>query len=207
MPRPSVSVRAAVAEDLPELLRLYEQMRGDAHARGGRTPEQHRAGAEERYREALASPDTRMVVAVEPGGDRVVGMALLTLGPLSALVEGLAVVMSQVQVTPEWRRRGAGRALVAVAAQFAEERGAESVSVGVLPQARDSQRFYARLGFAPLVVRRAAPLAVLRRRLGADAFAPPVPTVGEAVHTAQRRGVRARTVTARAVASARRRSA
>jgi len=111
-----------------------------------------------------------------------------------------------VHVSRGARHRGAGKALVTAAAQFAEDRGADAVSVSVYPQARDSQRFYARLGFAPLVVRRVAPLSVLRRRLGQETVAPPMPGVGEAVHTAGRRGLRARAVTARAVATARRRS-
>lgn len=189
------------------MLCLFEEMREDARTRGGRTVEQQRAAAEERYLVAVAHPDTRLVVAVDDSDGRVVGMALLATGPFSSLVDTPCVVMSQVHVTAGARRRGAGRALVVSAAQFAEERGADAVSVSVPPQSRDSQRFYARLGFAPLVVRRVAPLPVLRRRLGVDAVAPPVPTVGEAVHTAGRRGLRARAVTARAVATARRRSA
>jgi hypothetical protein len=32
-------------------------------------------------------------------------------------------------------------------------------------QMRDTQRFYARLGFGPVVVRRSVPVSVLRRRL------------------------------------------
>jgi hypothetical protein len=38
----------------------------------------------------------------------------------------------------------------------------------VYPQLREVNRFYARLGLAPVVVRRAAPTALLRRRLAAD---------------------------------------
>lgn len=206
MPRAELSVRPATREDLPAVLCLYDEMREDTRARSGRTPEQQRAAAEERYLVAMAHPDTRLVVATDPSDGGVVGMALLALGPLSSIVDTLTVVMSQVHVSRGARHRGAGKALVTAAAQFAEDRGADAVSVSVYPQARDSQRFYARLGFAPLVVRRVAPLSVLRRRLGQETVAPPMPGVGEAVHTAGRRGLRARAVTARAVATARRRS-
>jgi hypothetical protein len=40
--------------------------------------------------------------------------------------------------------------------------------VNVPPAARDVNRFYARIGFAPMVVRRSAPVAQLRRRLGVE---------------------------------------
>jgi hypothetical protein len=39
------------------------------------------------------------------------------------------------------------------------------VITSVLPQMRETQRFYARLGFGPVVVRRSATVSVLRRRL------------------------------------------
>jgi hypothetical protein len=37
----------------------------------------------------------------------------------------------------------------------------------VSPTGRDANRFFARLGFAPLVIRRIAPVGTLRRMLGA----------------------------------------
>ncbi len=40
--------------------------------------------------------------------------------------------------------------------------------VNVPPTARDVNRFYARIGFAPLVVRRTAPIGHLRRKLGVE---------------------------------------
>jgi hypothetical protein len=52
---------------------------------------------------------------------------------------------------------------------FADEVGAGDVVVNVPPNARDVNRFYARLGFAPLVVRRSAPVGHLRRKLGVEA--------------------------------------
>lgn len=205
MARPALTVRAAVEADLPAVLCLFDEMR-EGRGRAGRAEDQARSAAAERYLGAIAHPDHRLVVATDEADGGVVGMALLSLGPLSSLVETPSVVMSQVHVTGPARRRGAGRSLVTAAAHWAEERGADAVVVNVLPQSRESQRFYARLGFAPLVVRRAAPLAVLKRRLGQETVAPPMPSVGEAVHTAGRRGLRARSATARAVATARRRS-
>ena len=41
----------------------------------------------------------------------------------------------------------------------------DSVVVAVGPTTRDANRFFARLGFAPQVIRRSAPVAALRRAL------------------------------------------
>lgn len=92
-------------------------------------------------------------------------MALFSVAPANALLDTPALHVSHAVVADRHRRRGAGKALVAAAAAFAEERGLEQVVVSVNPGSRDANRFYARLGFAPLAVRRVAPTAVVRRHL------------------------------------------
>jgi GNAT superfamily N-acetyltransferase len=197
-----VLVRRAGESDVPALLELFDEMSATMGRRSPRPPQTARAQAEQRYRRALTSPEQQMLVALEPDGT-VVGMSLLEVSN-STLEDTSTVLMVHTHVRRTARRHGAGRALVAAAAAWAEDRGAEMVSVNVYPQHRESQRFYVRLGFAPLVVRRVVPLQVLKRRLGQDSPAPPVATVGEALHTATRRGLRARIVTARAVSERRR---
>ena len=54
------------------------------------------------------------------------------------------------------------------ATAYAEEIGSEHVAVNVLPQVREANRFYAKIGFTPLVVRRVASVATLRRSLGLE---------------------------------------
>ena len=81
--------------------------------------------------------------------------------------------MSHAVVADRHRRRGAGRALVAAAAAFAEERGLDQLVVSVHPGSREANRFFARLGFAPLAVRRSAPVAAVRRRLPHGEARPP----------------------------------
>ena len=61
-----------------------------------------------------------------------------------------------------------GTALLREAAGFADEVGAGDVVVNVPPSHRDVNRFFARYGFAPMVVRRSAPIGQLRRRLGVE---------------------------------------
>lgn len=169
MPWTSVRVRPATADDLPALLAFGEELREQLSpaADGKRTrsaPALGRAGLESRYLEALADPDRHLVVAVTDDDSRL-GMALFTVAPANALLDTPALHVSHAVVADKHKRRGAGKALVAAAAAFAEERGLEQVVVSVHPGSRDANRFFARLGFAPLAVRRVAPTAVVRRRL------------------------------------------
>ncbi len=96
--------------------------------------------------------------------------------------------MSHAVVSNRYKRRGAGKALVAAAAALAEERGIEQLVVSVNPGSRDANRFFARLGFAPLAVRRAAPVAVVRRSLAAGDVRP----ADHVVRRRPRRGPRLR---------------
>jgi ribosomal protein S18 acetylase RimI-like enzyme len=165
----SVRVRPATAEDLSAIVSFAEELREQVGSvvdrkRGRLSPAASRAGLESRYREALGDPERHLVVAVADD-DAPLGMALFTVGPANALLDTPAVHVSHAVVADRHKRRGAGKALVAAAASFAEERGLDQVVVSVHPGSREANRFFARLGFAPLAVRRAAPTAVIRRRL------------------------------------------
>jgi ribosomal protein S18 acetylase RimI-like enzyme len=169
MPWTSVRVRPATADDLPELIALGEELRehlGPAVSakRLRAAPAANRAGLEARYLEALADPERHLVMAVTDDG-QVLGMALFTVGPRNTLLDGAALHVSHAVVADRHKRRGAGKALLAAAAAFADEQGLDQVVVSVNPTSRDANRFLARLGFAPVAVRRVAPTAVLRRRL------------------------------------------
>jgi GNAT superfamily N-acetyltransferase len=161
--RAVVTVRAARAEDVPALVDLWLELRDDGLRRRGSTPESPEHAAA-RFELALADESSRIVVAVYEG--TIIGMAQLWRTRPSLLGDTSSVELSAMHVAGAHRRRGAGKALVAAAVAYADEMAAESVVVSVFPQHRDANRFYARLGFAPLVVRRVAGVASLRRRLG-----------------------------------------
>jgi ribosomal protein S18 acetylase RimI-like enzyme len=173
----AVRVRPATAADIPAMLAFAEELR-EQHGptvdrkRARATPSAGRAGLTARYAEALDDPDRHLVVAVADD-DVPLGMALFSVAPGNALLDTPALHVSHAIVADKNKRRGAGKALVAAAASFAEERGLEQVVVSVHPGSRDANRFFARLGFAPLAVRRVAPTAVVRRRLQTS-DAPPV---------------------------------
>ena len=159
------------------MLSFSDELRGqllpafDGGARSRTTTPAARPGLEARYREALADDERHLVIAVRTatsdGLEEAIGMALFTVASSNALLDQPALHMSHAVVSSRHKRRGAGRAIVAAAAAFAEERGVEQIVVSVHPGSRDANRFFARLGFAPLAVRRVAPVAVVRRRLAA----------------------------------------
>lgn len=163
MSRSAVSVRRAVPTDVPALVALWEQLREEGLRRRGNAAETPGLAAG-RFELALADENTRVVVAVFE--DEIIGMAQLSRTPPTLLADSSSVELTAMCVADAHRRRGAGKALVGAAVAFADEQAVESVVVSVFPQHREANRFYARLGFAPLVVRRVASVTALRRRLG-----------------------------------------
>lgn len=174
MARRAVRIRPAVETDLSALLDFGDELRdqllpatdgaGRASARGAGRNMAARSALATRYLDAIADPERHLVLAVGPA-DEPLGMALFTVTSANALLDLPAVHMSHAVVPDRHRRRGVGKALVAACATFAEERGLDQVVVSVHPGSRDANRFFARLGFAPLAVRRVAPVAVVRRQL------------------------------------------
>jgi ribosomal protein S18 acetylase RimI-like enzyme len=167
VPRSALRVRPAAESDLPALVDLATELREALlPAETGLRPGSPtgRAVLEQRLREALESPNRHLVLVVGEA-DEPLGMALFTVSSANALFDCPSLHMSHAVVDDRHRRRGAGRALVAAAAAYAEERGLDSIVVSVRPGSREANRFFARLGFAPLAVRRAASVTTVRRGL------------------------------------------
>lgn len=163
MTRPSVAVRDAREEDLPALMAMWDELR-ELGSRVERViPASAEAGVLERLAAVTEDPNSRALVATVDG--EVGGMAVLTVTAYAPLFDQRAVHAHYLHVRDGFRRKGVGKALLAAAVSLAEETGAEHVVTNVLPQMRETQRFYARLGFSPVVVRRSVPVNVLRRRL------------------------------------------
>jgi len=119
-----------------------------------------------RFLDLLADPDRRVIFAVDDATDAPLGMAVLSRDEISALAGTPVINLSHMVVAPEQAHRGAARALIGASAEHAEEMGCEHVIVGISSGGRETHRFFARLGFAPLTSRRIASIGALRRTLG-----------------------------------------
>jgi GNAT superfamily N-acetyltransferase len=166
VPRTPVVTRTAVIADVPVLLTLWHELR-EVGARAERavnpvaTPD-----VADRLKQAITREDCRVVIACADG--QPAGMAMFHAVRPDPLSDSTVLEMIHVVVAKQYRRRGVGHALVAAAADIADDLRIEHVSVGVYPSLREASRFYARLGFAQVMVRRVAPVGVLRRRLSGD---------------------------------------
>ena len=166
MTRATVVVRDAVPDDLPVLVIMWHELR-DLGGRLDRTmPVVSEDGVLDRLKIISDDPDARALVAEVDG--IVAGMAYLTVSSYAPLFDQDGVHVHYLHVRDGYRRRGVGHALLATAVATADEVGAEHILTSVMPALRDTQRFYARLGFGPVVVRRSVPVSMLRRRLSGE---------------------------------------
>jgi len=164
VPRSPVTTRRASTDDVPALVTLWQDLR----QLGGRAERAINPVAipdiDLRLREAVEGDKCHVILACADGEPA--GMAIYRAIRPDPLSDSHVLQMTHVIVSPGKRRRGVGRALLAAGADIADSLAVEHVGVGVYPSLRDASRFYARLGFAPVVVQRIAPIGVLRRRLG-----------------------------------------
>ncbi len=185
--RSRVITRTARPGDLPAVLSLVGQHRADAHAEDVLTGSPRVTAAASGFRRLLEELGHRVVLAVLPEpsapdgggtGEVVVGLAVLGLDPLSLVLGNPRVTVEMFVVHRDHRRRGTGARLLAEAARYAQENGAGHVVASVGGHEAERQRFFARMGFAPLTTRRIVPLDSLVRSLAAwQRSGLPVPAV------------------------------
>jgi ribosomal protein S18 acetylase RimI-like enzyme len=164
--RGHVIVRAVTEDDVTPVLEMWDELRAASPRNGPLVP----APSEQRLRESLRSvegDDSHQAVVAEVDGV-VVGMAVFIIRPMGPFVDTPVLQIDYLHVRPAYQRRGVGHALMTAATTASEDAGVEHVSVNVFPQLREANRFYAKIGFTPMVVRRVAPVVTLRRRLGLD---------------------------------------
>jgi GNAT superfamily N-acetyltransferase len=152
------------------------QHRAEAHAEDVLTGHIRPGAAASGFRRLLEEPGHRVVLAVLPGpnaaaggggGEVPVGLAVLGLDPLSAVLGNPQVTVDTFVVHRDHRRCGAGAMLLSAAAAYAAEVGAAHVVAAVAGHEAERQRFFARMGFAPLTTRRIVALDGLTRSLSA----------------------------------------
>jgi GNAT superfamily N-acetyltransferase len=161
-----VRVRQATADDVPSLVALFQEldrMQADWRVFTPRPGFYDEVGA--KYQEAINNPDA-VVLAVEDDEGEVVGMAYGEARTPSRFSDERALELSGVVVRAGYRGRGVGRALVAEAARFADDRGIEFVELKTFSPNRGAMEFWEDLGFTPRVIQLTSETRELLDRLG-----------------------------------------
>lgn len=157
MSRTPVTVRAAGPSDVVSLRELW----GDILRRGGLDEQLADVG---RVVATAAERDDQWVAVAEVDGE-VAGAVYLEAGTFTPLNLEPAVLAVSPHVFPQFRRKGVGSALMEAACRFAEQQGITHIQTAAAAEARDANRFMARLSFAPQAMLRAATTSAVRARL------------------------------------------
>lgn len=157
MSRTPVTVRVAEPSDVAALRELW----GDILRKGG-LDEQLADVA--RVIATAHERDDQCVVVAEVDGE-VAGAVYLAATTLTPLNLEPAVLAVSPHVLPHFRRQGVGGALMESACRFAEQHGIVHIQTAASAEARDANRFMARLSFAPQAMLRAATTSSVRARL------------------------------------------
>lgn len=157
MSRTPVTVRKAEPADVTCLRELW----GDILRKGG-LDEQLADVA--RIVATAAERDDQCLAVAEVDGT-VAGAVYLEATTFTPLNLEPAVLAVSPHVLPQFRRRGVGSALMDAACRFAEQHGIAHIQTAAAAEARDANRFMARLSFAPQAMLRAATTSAVRARL------------------------------------------
>lgn len=159
-PAPQVTV-APLTDDLVDAFSdLWVERRRDA---GLSREAAQRAVVEGRLARAAHREGVVVFLALADGA--AVGYAWVYDQATSILLDTPSLAVEELFVLPQFRRRGVARCLLLAVGARAQRCGAEHVMTSVPTHARDANRTFARLGFAPVVTRRIAPTSLLMRRL------------------------------------------
>ena len=178
MSRYPVQVRDAVPDDAAALIDIWGDFRRTGSDRNSPSAEAEAASALARI---AADPDERLLVAVVD--DKVVGAAHLLRAEISPIHTETAIHVTHLHVLGGYRRHGIGKALMAAAVTWAEEKDTAHLIAAASVSSRDANRFMARLGLSPLATVRGACVPALRAKL------PVEPPAGAMVSSRNHRSV------------------
>ncbi len=160
MSRPQVFVRQVDEGLQQQLVELWVANRMEAGSSPDATA---RLASDGTLHTCLDRPEVTAFIAM--ADDTPVGYLVLSDSSAGVFVDTPCVAIDQLFVQHQFRRHGVARKLLAAAATHADRVGADQIASNVPSQVRDANRFFARLGFIPTVVRRVTTPTALHRKL------------------------------------------
>ena len=159
MSRQPVSMRQASIGDVPFLVELWS----DVLRRADRQEQVH--DLELIVKEAAESAERRLLVAEYDGEPA--GAVLLRVTPMTPLNLEPTVQALAPHVTPSFRGKGIGTALMEAAVQWAEDLGIGHITTAAASSSRSGNRFMARLSLGQLAILRASSTPLVRAKVTA----------------------------------------
>ena len=113
----------------------------------------------------LARPGKRIMVALIEG--EIVGATVCDLSTLTPISLTRVLLVTEIQVSPRFRRRSVASSLLSAVSAYGEEHHCQIVVAAIPAQAREPNRYLTKLGFTQIAVLRAISPTKLQSRLGA----------------------------------------
>jgi len=168
--RPQIVLRDADREDAAALVRLWSECAASGSESGTEAflqqslwPEPGVPEAAEAIELNLSRPGKRIFVALL--GGEIVGATVCDLTTLTPISLTRILLVTDIQVSPRFRRRSVAATLLAAVADYGDEHHCQVV-VAVIPvQAREPHRYLTKLGFNQIAIVRAISPTKLQSRL------------------------------------------
>ena len=161
MVRRPVDVIAVTDDLVPDLVAMWLASKNEMGVAGDAA----RSASESRLVSALGRPEVHAWVALLDGA--AIGY-VVTSENAFGLAPAPELAVEQLFVYPEYRHCGVAKTLLGTVVGHAERTGCDVIVGNVPATSRDANRFFARLGFGSILVRRVVSTAQLHRRLSGE---------------------------------------
>lgn len=166
MSRGNVRVRIAEPSDIPALVALAESAKVAGPMFPGRASSDDRCEQLAERFAAILDSERRTAFAAFNEADELLGLVVVLEDEVAPIDPTPMLQVGHLMIGTGVQHDAIGRALLAAVVRLADERKIEHVVASAMYTSRDANRYLARLGFAPVAIRRIASTSVLRRSLG-----------------------------------------
>ena len=160
--------RPATSADLEALIDMRQRLQD--HMKAG-TPDlfdlapNWRVAKREFYRDCLEDPERRLAVLRDGPADTILGMGLGSIVENPAYAPNRFGAIDDLWVTPERRRQGLGRMIIADLMGFFARHGLDHVTLSYGAGNEEAKAFWASVGFRPVLMTATGQAGQIKARL------------------------------------------